>query len=549
MSASNGSKPAPAPPLKRSDSLDLLSPSQSLTGSISAAYDSAALSSDDDTDYRSISHQVTGARNMSSPGSSISGGNGKDVFGGRRLPVIMKSPFNRSSVNRSEYRYLHARVDDDYDGTEEPSAGDDHDGLSVHSDGHPHLSHKRRYLYNYCSAIALLVALASFVIQTEATGYIAQSLRYRKPIFVLYVTHSSYMLLFPLQLIFLWLRTPQYSLSSIYRKHQRVVWSTLSIIAAANHSKVSPLKYLIRTITLITLALTLAATTWYVAVNLTTPSDVTAIYNCSAFFAYAFSVPILQEKLKWSKAFSVCLAVFGVLIVAYGDSYVPSTETSSGAQDDVESPSPDELASNRFIGNIIIGVGAIMYGLYEVLYKRFACPPSSVSVRRSALFANVVGSSIGLFTLTCVWILLPILHVLGLEKFEIPRGETLFVLSISVLANVAFSGSFLTLMSLTSPVLGSVAALLTIFLVALCDWILFSTPLTLGAMVGGITIAVAFVLLAYASWQEIGGDNESIMDDEIVAAEQENRRVTGQNDRWITNRSSIIEDAATAGGA
>ncbi|KAK9359889.1 hypothetical protein V1504DRAFT_434359 [Lipomyces starkeyi] len=546
MSSSMGFKPAAGPPLKRSDSLDLLSPTQSLTGSISAAYDSSALSSDDETDYRSISHQVTGGRNMSSSGSSSGHGSQRDTFGGRRLPLIMSSPFNRSSINRSEYRYLHARLDDDYDEFEGPQVGGDHDGRSVQSDFQASLSNSRRYAY---SAIALVVALASFVIQTEAAGYIAQGLRYQKPIFMLYVTHSSYMILFPLQLIFLWLRSPRHSLSTIFKKHQRIILSTLSIIAASNHSKVSPLQYLIRTTSLITLALTIAASTWYVAVNLTTPSDVTAIYNCSAFFAYAFSVPLLQEKFKWSKAFSVCLAIFGVLIVAYGDSYVPSIWTPGDTRDESSSPSPDEFASNRLMGNIIIGVGAAMYGLYEVLYKRFACPPSSVSVRRSALFANVFGSSMGLFTFTCLWILLPILHVLGVEKFEIPRGETLQVLIVSVLANVAFSGSFLTLMSLTSPVLSSVAALLTIFLVALCDWVLFSTPLTIGAIVGGLTIAVAFVLLAYASWQEIGGDTDSITDEEIAAAEEERRRVLGQNDRWITHRESIIEDAATAGGA
>ncbi len=36
----------------------------------------------------------------------------------------------------------------------------------------------------------------------------------------------------------------------------------------------------------LTTALTVAGLSWYVAVNKTTPSDLTAIYNCSAFFAY-----------------------------------------------------------------------------------------------------------------------------------------------------------------------------------------------------------------------------------------------------------------------
>ncbi|KAJ8097310.1 hypothetical protein POJ06DRAFT_227487 [Lipomyces tetrasporus] len=544
MSATKSTKPTAVPPLKRSDSLDLLSPTQSLAGSMSATYDSSALSSDDETVYQSISHQVTGGGSINSSGSG--GGSKRDPFGGRRLPLIMSSPFNRSSVNRSEYRYLHARRDDDYDDYEGQGAGDDHDGRSVHSGFQENLSHRRRYIY---SAIALVVALASFVIQTEALGYIAQDLRYQKPIFLLYVTHSSYMLLVPIQLVFLWLLSPRLSLSKIFRKHQRIISSTLRIIATANQSKVSPIWYLVRTTSLVTLALTIAGSTWYIAVNLTTPSDVTAIYNCSAFFAYAFSVPLLHETFKWSKMFSVGLAIFGVLIVAYGDSYFPTTWIPGDTRDESSTPSPDEFASNRMMGNIIIGAGAVMYGLYEVLYKRFACPPSSVSVRRSALFANVFGASMGLFTCTCLWILLPILDFLDIEKFEVPQGETLLVLVVSVLANVAFSGSFLTLMSLTSPVLSSVAALLTIFLVALCDWILFSTPLTFGAIVGGLVIAIAFVLLAYASWQEIGSDNDSITDAEIAAAEEERRRVLGQNDRWMPHRESIVEDAATAGGA
>ena len=55
--------------------------------------------------------------------------------------------------------------------------------------------------------------------------------------------------------------------------------------------------------------------------------------------------------------------------------------------------------------------------------------------------------------------------------------------------NAAFAGSFLVLISLTSPVLSSVAGLLTIFTVAVSDWLLTGEPLSGAAVGGGAMIA------------------------------------------------------------
>jgi drug/metabolite transporter (DMT)-like permease len=240
---------------------------------------------------------------------------------------------------------------------------------------------------------------------------------------------------------------------------------------------------------MITCALTVAGLSWYIAVSLTTPSDLTAIYNCSAFFAYVFSVPLLHEPLRLDKSVAVLIAIAGVLVVAYGD-------TKSGGTKDVE-------ASNRFFGNIVIGVGSVLYGLYEVLYKRFACPPEGVSPGRGMIFANTFGSCIGLFTLTVLWIPLPIIDFLGIEKFELPVASTCWLILLAVLMNATFSGSFLVLISLTSPVLSSVAALLTIFIVAVVDWMLTGEPLSFAAILGGAMIVVAFLGLTWSTYREM----------------------------------------------
>lgn len=240
----------------------------------------------------------------------------------------------------------------------------------------------------------------------------------------------------------------------------------------------SPIPYILKTTAFVTTALTIAGGSWYVAVNLTSASDLTAIYNCSAFFAYAFSVPLLKEKLRFDKIFAVAVAIMGVLVVAYGDSAPTKHGGHSGGAVGGGPPGEDEETRNRTLGNVVIGIGSVLYGLYEVLYKKLACPPEGTSPGRGMIFANTFGSLIGCFTLSVLWIPIPILHFTGLERFELPRGEAAWMLLISVLANAsecilprthtkslpsnnltAFSGSFLVLISLTSPVLSSVAAL------------------------------------------------------------------------------------------
>jgi drug/metabolite transporter (DMT)-like permease len=236
---------------------------------------------------------------------------------------------------------------------------------------------------------------------------------------------------------------------------------------------------------------------------MTSPSDLTAIYNCSAFFAYAFSVPLLKEKLRLGKSLAVAIAIVGVLVVAYGDSKPTKHGGKSGGSVGGNPNQEDTEASNRVLGNLIIGVGSVLYGLYEVLYKKLACPPEGTSPGRGMIFAMTFGSLIGCFTLFVLWIPLPILHLTGLEPFALPRGEAAYLLCISVFANAVFSGSFLVLISLTSPVLSSVAALLTIFLVAITDWVWTGVPLSPAAVVGGLLIIVAFGMLSWSTYVEM----------------------------------------------
>jgi len=355
------------------------------------------------------------------------------------------------------------------------------------------LEANKRYTY---AAFFLVVSLVAFTVQTELAAYVQHDLGWDKAYCMLYLTHGSWIFLWPLQLAFLRIRKWDQPWPQFWRQHLWRLTTTAQMVERrevdiARNAR-SPWPYLLRTTAFITVALTVAGLSWYLAVSMTTPSDLTAIYNCSAFFAYAFSVPLLKEKPRLDKSLAVCVAILGVLVVAYGDG---------------NHSSPDQPnARNRLLGNLIIGAGSVLYGLYEVLYKRFACPPDGTSTDRGTVFANTFGSLIGAFTLLVLWIPLPVLHLLGWETFEIPTGETARLLLISILMNMLFAGSFLVLISLTSPVLSSVAALLTIFIVALVDWMWTGQPLSAAAVVGGLLIVIAFAILSWSTLREIAED-------------------------------------------
>ena len=246
-----------------------------------------------------------------------------------------------------------------------------------------------------------------------------------------WLTHGSWSLLWPTQLLILRIQKWRMPWRAFWRRHVYLVRSTGQMVMSGDphlmskEAHQSPVPYILKKTALVTTALTVAGGSWYLAVGWTTGSDLTAIYNCSTFFAYAFSIPLLGDKLRLDKVTSVVVAFAGVLIIAYGDSKAAGEGKSADG------------AENRTAGNIVIGVGSVLYGLYEVLYKKLACPPEGVSPGRGVIFANTFGSCIGLFTLLVLWIPLPILHVTGLERFEMPTGPQSYLLAISTLSNAS----------------------------------------------------------------------------------------------------------------
>ncbi|KAM0745728.1 hypothetical protein T439DRAFT_330372 [Meredithblackwellia eburnea MCA 4105] len=427
---------------------------------------------------------------------------------------------------------------------------------------------------------ALLVfalVLAAYTTQTELAQYVQHSQGYRKPYFLLWMTHSGYALILPFHFLALRLMGVNIPESlSILRGVFRIQFASESTSLLPDSASATSLRpplrrptsrsqiipdrppskrrtslrrlmsrershrklwkwRLLGMVVRLTVLIAFPALTWYAAVPLTSMTNITAIYNVFAFWAYLLAIKFLDEEPSRVKLLSVVLAVCGVFTIAYGDSMVAKEEDIPGD------------AKARMAGNILALVGSISYAWYEVWYKLNASlpetpddendddlvdevdallaendndeessasatgngggiksaeggdedspPPNSagtpapsvMSVSTSytlsrevthpstatfLLHANVITGLIGVCTFTMLWVPIPFLHWIGWENFDLPPKESVWPIAGIILSGVFFNAGFMILLSLWGPVVASVGNLCTLVLVAIADTLL-----------------------------------------------------------------------------
>ncbi|KAG2154824.1 hypothetical protein DEU56DRAFT_770649 [Suillus clintonianus] len=376
--------------------------------------------------------------------------------------------------------------------------------------------------------VTFVAVIFAFVGETRLTQYVQTTLGYQHSFFLFYVVHSSFAISFPLHLGYLLLTT---------RHSPRALLSGLSSAITAQltpqdprsiRSSQFPLSRFLVVILTMTAVYSIPALLWFIAVVYAPVTDVTAIWNANAFFAYVFSVKLLN--LNWSlvRMCAVCLATAGVLTIVYGDS-TPSSTTA--AMTVALTPSP-------FFGDILTLVASVIYGLYQVLYTKYAALPSDPKlVAESAHYTHVPASaeqaddqeivspplvtnnefayslpfglhpnfltaSIGVCTLFVFWVPLPVLHYYGIEEFALPSDMVTFAAIAGICATgVIFNAGFMILLGVWGPIVTSVGSLLTIVLTLISDLMLGSVGLTAGGLLGAGMIVGAFAVLAYDVFQ------------------------------------------------
>ncbi|KAG1504483.1 hypothetical protein G6F47_000781 [Rhizopus delemar] len=332
------------------------------------------------------------------------------------------------------------------------------------------------------ATVMLTVCIITFVLQTELAQYVQKTTNYSKPYFILYISHCCYVFIMPIQHIFEYIQLKhKHSLvqdfKDIMKTSQQSIqrsFKELQYHAQGNNENV--FVFIVKTTLLLSILITLPAYIWYLSVNLTSMSNLTAIYNTSCLFAYLFSIVMLQEHIMASKVVAVMLCMLGVLAMAYWPGSEPIQD--------------DGGESGSWVGILVSCIGASLYGFYEVYYKKYASPS-----KPTVLFANAVTSLIGLVTFLTLWIPIPLLHLADIEPFAWPDARTFgYILAIASMS-VIYNATFMVIIALVNPVFAAVGVMLTVPAVAITDVLVTGVMVSSSTIVGSLLILVGFYIL------------------------------------------------------
>jgi drug/metabolite transporter (DMT)-like permease len=84
----------------------------------------------------------------------------------------------------------------------------------------------------------------------------------------------------------------------------------------------------------------------------TSMTEITALYNLFAFWAYLLAVKILGERPSQLKLASVLMAIGGVIVISFGGATAQSTKP----------------GSHPLIGDMLALLGSVSFAFYEVWY-------------------------------------------------------------------------------------------------------------------------------------------------------------------------------------
>ncbi|RUS21911.1 hypothetical protein BC937DRAFT_91049 [Endogone sp. FLAS-F59071] len=386
----------------------------------------------------------------------------------------------------------------------------------------------------------LCICIAAFVLQTELAQFVQQEMDFKKPYFLLYIGHSCYIFMIPFQFIYELLSKPStdraivgtHRLSTLERYLSSFATSLVELISTVQpslpHYGRTPINepededsmiststvrlfrpqifYLFRLSISLASLICIPSYLWYISINLTSMANLTAIYNTACFFAYAFSIALLGERIVISKVAAVIFCIAGISIMNFWKS--------SGG----DSMNFLYLSSSTipFLGNAVATVGAASYGFYEVFYKKYASPHTA-----SVLFANTITGLIGFATLLFLWVPLPLLHITGIEIFSLPNPRTFAYILLIASMGVLFNASFMCVIAMTSPVFAAVATMLTIPAVAIVDVFATGRGVLASTVAGSGLILVGFVLLCVELRKEKEKEDNDVDVDVDVETEPE----------------------------
>ncbi|KAH8835184.1 vacuolar membrane protein [Flagelloscypha sp. PMI_526] len=232
---------------------------------------------------------------------------------------------------------------------------------------------------------------------------------------------------------------------------------------------------------------------WFIAnwavnasLDYTSVASTTILSSMSGFFTLALGRVFRVEKLTIAKILAVIVSFAGVVLVSVSDS--SSTKAGPAAHPDANHNQATE-ATQPLLGDSLALIGALFYALYVILLKVKIGEESRINMQ---LFFGFVG----LFNILTCWPMGLLLHVLGWEKFELPRNrDALLGVLVNMVITLLSDYIYVLAMLKTTPVTVTVGLSLTIPLAVVGDFFLGRGP-SLQVLVGAVLVLLSFAGVA-----------------------------------------------------
>jgi solute carrier family 35 protein F5 len=227
---------------------------------------------------------------------------------------------------------------------------------------------------------------------------------------------------------------------------------------------------------------------WYAALANVSVAASTAIFNCSPFFVYCFSICFLRERASVRKLAGVLMSFVGVaLIVLFQDGSAPLDASALNNDDDD--------GESSLLASVLVVISAAVYGAYEVAF----CVVLGDDLEDSSTLLILTGLC-GLFSIPMwiagsflfSWCPIAALH----EPLGWPvAGEAVTMLVLSG----TLAGAYTLLLSLalcwTTPLETAVGCMLTIPLAGLWDVAINGTVFSWECVLGSFLVMAGFGVL------------------------------------------------------
>lgn len=226
----------------------------------------------------------------------------------------------------------------------------------------------------------------------------------------------------------------------------------------------------------------------------TTVASSTILSSTSSIWTLICGAALHVERFTLRKCLGVGASLAGVALI--------STIDVSGETDENRGSFPHKTPHELALGDVMAFVSAVLYGFYAVLMKKRIGDESRVNM---PLFFGCVG----LFNILLLWPGLIILHLTGVERFELPPTRKIFMIVMMNSASSLVSDyCWAYAVCLTSPLIVTVGLSLTIPLSLIGQIVLDGQYASVWYWVGAVVVVLSFVFVNKEDLNEAEGEGE-----------------------------------------